>query len=237
MLEAFQPPIRDPFPAMDHANGQGRAEIWSTVEPESSRRLLLAALDAFADRGFEAATTRDIAQRAGMSPAAVYVHYRSKLDLLEEIIRIGHEAVLEETQAAMREHVSPEDRVAAFVQSFSAWHARYATLARVTQYQLGSLPPDRFGGIRALRRAIERLLSTELERGMAEGRFDVDDVQGTVFAILSLGADLARWYAPDRGRDPESLGRLHAALALRMLRSDGARAAAERARELSHGSG
>jgi AcrR family transcriptional regulator len=203
---------------MDDANGQRYAALWATVEPESSRRLLLAALDAFADRGFEASTTRDIAQRAGMSPAAVYVHYRSKLDLLEEVIRIGHEAVLEETQAAMRDKVEPEERIAAFVQAFSAWHARYATLARVTQYQLGSLPPDRFGGIRALRRTIERIVSAELERGMEEGRFDVADVQGTVFAILSLGADLARWYAPDRGRDPDSIGRLHADLVLRMLR-------------------
>lgn len=203
---------------MDDANGQRYAALWATVEPESSRRLLLAALDAFADRGFEAATTRDIAQRAGMSPAAVYVHYRSKLDLLEEVIRIGHEAVLEETQAAMRERTAPDERIAAFVQAFSAWHARYATLARVTQYQLGSLPPDRFGGIRALRRTIERIVSNELERGMQDGRFDVADVQGTVFAILSLGADLARWYAPDRGRDPDSIGRLHADLVLRMLR-------------------
>lgn len=203
---------------MDDANGQRYAALWATVEPESSRRLLLAALDAFADRGFEAATTRDIAQRAGMSPAAVYVHYRSKLDLLEEVIRIGHEAVLEETQAAMRDRTTPDARVAAFVEAFSAWHARHGTLARVTQYQLGSLPPDRFGGIRALRRAIERLVSSELEKGVQAGDFEVQDMQGTVFAILSLGADLARWYAPDRGRDPDSIGRLHADLVLRMLR-------------------
>jgi AcrR family transcriptional regulator len=203
---------------MGDANGQRYEALWANVEPESSRKLLLAALDAFADRGFEAATTRDIAQRAGMSPAAVYVHYRSKLDLLEDVIRIGHEAVLEETQAAMREQNAPDARIAAFVEAFSAWHARFKTLARVTQYQLGSLPPDRYRGIRALRRTIERLLSTELEQGMADGTFDVSDVQGTVFAILSLGADVARWYAPDRGRDPEAIGRLHADLVLRMLR-------------------
>ena len=39
-----------------------------------------AAADAFADKGFHATTTRDIASRAGLSPAGVYVHFASKED-------------------------------------------------------------------------------------------------------------------------------------------------------------
>ncbi len=38
-------------------------------------RLINAAVDAFAENGFAGTTTRDIASRAGMSPAAVYVHH------------------------------------------------------------------------------------------------------------------------------------------------------------------
>lgn len=40
-----------------------------------------AAADAFAAKGFHATTTRDIAGRAGLSPAGVYVHFASKEDL------------------------------------------------------------------------------------------------------------------------------------------------------------
>src|SRR4051812_14086446 len=54
------------------------AELWAHIEPASSRLLLLSALDAFLARGFHAATTREIAERAGMSPAAVYVHWRGE---------------------------------------------------------------------------------------------------------------------------------------------------------------
>ncbi|WP_342215837.1 TetR family transcriptional regulator [Nocardia cyriacigeorgica] len=52
-----------------------------TTEPRGDAtraRLLEAAAAAFADKGFNATTTRDIAAAAGMSPAAVYVHHRSK---------------------------------------------------------------------------------------------------------------------------------------------------------------
>ena len=45
-------------------------------------RLLEAAVEAFAEKGFTATTTRDIASRAGMSPAAVYVHHDTKENLL-----------------------------------------------------------------------------------------------------------------------------------------------------------
>ncbi len=41
-------------------------------------RLREAAIEAFARKGFHGTTTRDISTAAGMSPAALYVHYPSK---------------------------------------------------------------------------------------------------------------------------------------------------------------
>src|SRR3954454_18110776 len=79
------------------------AELWAHIEPESSRILLLSALDAFLARGYHAATTREIGERAGMSSAAVYVHWKAKHDLLYEISRIGHQAVLEVVEQALEE--------------------------------------------------------------------------------------------------------------------------------------
>lgn len=69
--------------------------VWEHVQPAAARRLLTGAIDAFAERGFQATTTRDIASRAGMSPAALYVHYSSKERLLFEISLYGHRAALE----------------------------------------------------------------------------------------------------------------------------------------------
>ena len=62
----------------------------STPVPDARTRLAAAAIDAFAARGFHGTTTRDISTAAGMSPAALYVHYPSKEQLLYEISRSGH---------------------------------------------------------------------------------------------------------------------------------------------------
>ena len=52
-------------------------------------RLLDAATAAFAEKGFHGTTTRDIATAAGMSSAALYVHHKSKEELLYLISRTG----------------------------------------------------------------------------------------------------------------------------------------------------
>lgn len=58
---------------------------------QTQQRILSAAGTAFADRGFHATTTRDIAAAAGLSPAAVYVHHESKEQLLYLISLEGHQ--------------------------------------------------------------------------------------------------------------------------------------------------
>ena len=50
--------------------------------PPVATRMLGAAVEAFAELGFHVTTTREIAAKVGLSPAAVYVHCRSKEELL-----------------------------------------------------------------------------------------------------------------------------------------------------------
>src|SRR4051794_21113697 len=173
------------------------AELWAHIEPETSRLLLLSALDAFLARGFHAATTREIAERAGMSPAAVYVHWKAKHDLLYEISRIGHQAVLDVVERALEQASGdPVERVRAFVSAFATWHAENHALARVIQYEFGKLPRRQFLRIVEIRDRFEELMRAELAAGVAAGAFDVEDLEGTMLATLSLCIDLARWYHP-----------------------------------------
>jgi AcrR family transcriptional regulator len=195
------------------------AGLWAGIESESSRRLLLSALAAFARHGFEAATTREIAEGAGLSPAAVYVHYKAKSDLLHEISRIGHQSVLDEVERAVREAPpDPAERVRRFVAAFARWHADHHVVARVIQYELKSLPPRQFRQIAKLRKRFEELLTAELAAGAAAGAFEVPELQATTLAILSLCIDLARWYHPAADhKTSDEVGALYADLVLRMV--------------------
>jgi AcrR family transcriptional regulator len=145
----------------------------------------------------------------------MYVHYRSKMDLLVIISEIGHAAVLEEVDAAIADGIDVVDRVRRFVRTFTAWHARNHTLARVVQYEMHAIPADRFAPIRSLRRETDQRLRALLEAGVAAADFVLDDVNTATLSILSLGIDVARWY--DGHPEPEMLGRAQADLVVRML--------------------
>ncbi|MDX6279164.1 MAG: hypothetical protein QOH03_235 [Kribbellaceae bacterium] len=192
--------------------------VWEHVQPAAARRLLTGAIDAFAERGFQATTTRDIASRAGMSPAALYVHYPSKERLLFEISLYGHRAALEILTAADTAD-TPADRLRAMVAAFTAWHAEHHTIARVVQYELAALSPEHFTEVATIRRAISALIEKVLADGVSDGTFAVPDLPGTTLAVLSLSIDVARWYDPTRRASPEALGATYADLALRMVQA------------------
>ncbi|TCO44870.1 TetR family transcriptional regulator [Kribbella antiqua] len=191
--------------------------VWEHVQPAAARRLLTGAVDAFAERGYQATTTRDIASRAGMSPAALYVHYPSKERLLFEISLYGHNAALEVLRSADG-GPSPADRLRGMISAFTAWHAEHHTIARVVQYELAALSPEHLTEVAAIRRAISAQIEQVLADGVQDGSFAVDDLPGTTLAVLSLAIDVARWYTPHRG-DPEGLGKLYADLAHRMVQA------------------
>jgi AcrR family transcriptional regulator len=185
--------------------------------PESSRRMLSAAIDAFAERGFHATTTRDIAARANLSPAALYVHYPSKAALLAQISLHGHRSALALLEAALGSATDPVDRLRAVVAGFVRWHAEHHRTARVVQYELAALPADARPQVADLRRRIEQLVEDVIRDGVAAGAMDVAEPRRVARAVLSLSVDVARWYSPG-GRDtPEALGRLYADLASRMV--------------------
>ncbi|MET9856840.1 TetR/AcrR family transcriptional regulator [Streptomyces sp. NPDC006450] len=211
---------------MDSVEEIGGYRPWSEVTPDAARRLLVAAVEAFAERGYHATTTRDIAGRAGMSPAALYIHYKTKEELLHRISRIGHDKALEILDTAASGPGSASERLDAAVRSFVRWHAAHHTTARVVQYELDALAPEHRSDIVALRRQSDAAIRRILADGVAAGEFFVPDVPGTTLAVLSLCIDVARWFSADGRRTPDEVGALYAGLVLRMVGAGPGEAAA-----------
>ncbi|WP_217597272.1 TetR/AcrR family transcriptional regulator [Cohnella sp. GbtcB17] len=80
------------------ANG-GQAEPWMEellregspgegrpVKTEKQARILAAAIEVFAEKGYAGSSTSEIAQRAGVAEGTIFRHYRTKKDLLVSIV-------------------------------------------------------------------------------------------------------------------------------------------------------
>ncbi|TWP37344.1 TetR/AcrR family transcriptional regulator [Leekyejoonella antrihumi] len=193
-------------------------------ELDSARaRLLEAARDAFADKGFFGTTTRDISAAAGMSPAAVYVHHRSKEAMLYEISLTGHRDILQRIRAVPTK--DPALALREMVRQFVLSHAEGHTTARVVNYELGALSAEHRAEIDGLRHEIQASFRDLIAAGARAGVFGCDDIGMTANAIMGMGIDVARWYhdpSAGSGRrggswSPGQVAEHHARMALHMV--------------------
>jgi AcrR family transcriptional regulator len=153
-----------------------------------------------------------------MSPAALYVHHKSKEELLYLISKAGHEATLQLVRDAIGSPTGdPDAALRRVVLDFAVSHARGQTSARIVNYELASLTPEHLAEIRQIRHAIDAEIRGLVERGVAGGAFDTPDPSMATVALLSLGIDIGRWYH-DGGRwSPQDIAEQYADMALRIV--------------------
>lgn len=193
-------------------------DLWSGELGEVVRGLLTSAVRCFAMNGYHATTTRDISGGAGLSPAALYVHFPSKELVLFEIIRSGHERALAHVQdPSVTETAGAADRLRVLVSRYTAWHARHHVAARVSQYELAGLTAEHYEEIVRLRHLTNEVFRDTVARGVDDGTFAAVDVNRVVRGMLSLSIDLVRWYRLDGADSPEQLGEFYGDLALKVV--------------------
>lgn len=187
------------------------------AERGSRQRLLQAAVDSFGTRGFHGTTTRDIALAAGMSPAAIYVHHRSKEELLFVVCEAGHLALLQRVESAIGVVRDPRARLERVIRAFVEGHAIKQATARVVNDELDSLEPEHRERIVALRLRLDQHMRTIVDDGVAAGLFSTPDPSMTTVALLSLGMDIARWYRDDGRWSVDEIADRYAEFALRLV--------------------
>src|SRR5256885_3470589 len=74
--------------------------IAGVTAAETRERLLRAAADVFAERGYEGTRVADIAAAAGVSNGALYAHFGSKAELLVDALRTHGRRLLADLFAA-----------------------------------------------------------------------------------------------------------------------------------------
>jgi AcrR family transcriptional regulator len=180
----------------------------SDTQTAASRRLLEAAVVAFAERGYHGVSIRDLTSDLGMTVGSVYSHFPSKEALLFELIRFGHEA----HQTAVRDGVlgagaDPAKQLYDGVYANVAFQATYPMVTIVANNEMHALTPEHQVQIATLRRDTGTLLIAAMERGHREGVFDCPDPWLAMSAIGAMGIRVASWFRPQWLADMEPTNR------------------------------
>jgi AcrR family transcriptional regulator len=158
--------------------------------------IMRAAVTVMGEVGYEAASVRDMASRAGVSVAALYYHFPSKADLLREFLDEAWEVSLARIERRLRlAGDDPFARLDSVVGTIVAGqiHDDFAKLASnvALRDHVRLAPPERKlieQKVRRMRLIVERVVA----EGKAAGEFSIDEPSVGSKAILALANNLGK---------------------------------------------
>ena len=195
--------------------------------PQSASRrdeLLQLAATMFAERGLRATTVRDIAGSAGILSGSLYHHFKSKEQMVEEVLRDFLDWLFGRYREIVDTEPDPLARLKGlFMASFEAIEHRHA---QVVIYQdeakrLSALP--QFDFVEARNKEQRKMWVDVLNQGVGEGCLRPDlDVDLVYRFIRDTTWVSVRWYQPGGPLTAEQVGRHYLAIVLGGITKEGA---------------
>ncbi len=172
-----------------------------------------AAARLFRDKGYAAASMRDLAKDVGMRTSSLYNHINSKEGVLQKICFDNANKFLDGITAIEREHSNPLDQLRALI----ALHIRIATndltSATVFNDEWRHLTEPHLSQFTALRKNYEDRFRKIIETGIQQGIFTNVDTHIALQTVLSA----LRWVYYHRPKNPLNPNKLEHQITMLLL--------------------
>ena len=161
---------------------------------ETAEKVRNAALELFARSGYAAVSMRAIAAETGVQAGAIYNHFPTKQHLLHELLEVHMETLLKAWAEAEEPGLAPPQALEHFVRFHIRYHLDRSREVFISYMELRSLEDENFSAIERLRRDYEKVPRAILDRGAADGSFELIDPQVTTMAIIAMLNGMTTWY-------------------------------------------
>ena len=177
---------------------------WVDTTPGRQRpgkvAILRAAVSVMGEDGYDGASMREMAARAGVSVAAIYYHFPSKHDMLREFLddawRIALDRLDRRLLAAPEDPTARLDVIVATLVA-SQNHDEFAQLASVVALREHTRlnPPER-AAIEEQQQRLMEIVEREIAAGIETGEFTTTDATEATRAILAVVTSFAAMRPP-----------------------------------------
>jgi AcrR family transcriptional regulator len=172
------------------------------VDGPGGRReqILQAAQKLFAENGFRETNLNDVATQLGFRRQAVYHYFRSKDEILYELIDRAGQAIATSAQPTLDADTPPAEKLAEVVRNHVRQLLNNVDIFRIQFSELFKLNNDRADGLRRDMSDYVHSIATVIKEGQKDGTFV--DVPPTTQVLLILGMcnGTTEWYAGARPR-------------------------------------
>jgi len=168
--------------------------------PGRREQILRAAQKLFADQGFRETNLNDVANQLGFRRQAVYHYFRSKEEILYELIhRAGH-AVETSAQPTLDADLPPAEKLAEVVRNHVRQLLTNVDIFRIQFSELSKLSGERADGLRREMLAYARRIANVIEAGQSDGTFVAFPSLTQALLILGMCSGTTEWYSAAQSR-------------------------------------
>ncbi|GAB4287679.1 MAG: TetR/AcrR family transcriptional regulator [Deferrisomatales bacterium] len=177
------------------------------AEPKEDRReqIFAAGAQLFAEKGYERTSLQEVADRLGVTKPALYYYYRSKEDLLFEIMSFCIDHVTRDITDILARELAPPERLAELVRRYVRFFTSHPHELTILSTAVDSLSPGPREVIvdkqRHYLKCVRRIVA-ELQ-GL-RSRPPLDET-AAAFALLGMMNWIFKWYDPRGPVGPERL--------------------------------
>lgn len=159
----------------------------------------------FREKGFGAASMRDLAEHVGVEAASLYNHIQSKSEILQAIcFRVANDFIshLDAVQSSPEAAIKKLERIIRF-------HIRMMMeqyeFVYISDHEWRHLPEPYLSNFLNQRRTYRRSLSDLIARGIEKGEMKDIDPYVAVLTILSAISGIESWHRSRKSISPEAL--------------------------------
>jgi len=197
-------------PATAVTRGRARAPERNTgARPRFERRLgeiLEHATAVFCDKGYDAASMRDLSRATGMSLAGLYYYFESKEKLLYLIQKHAFETILANLRACLEAVADPEQRLRFLIQNHLEYFLGNQKAMKVLSHEDEALKNSYGSQIRAIKREYYRICLGLVEDLMRTRRVEFSG-RIAVLSLFGMMNWIYTWHNPRVDADAGVLAR------------------------------
>ena len=188
---------------------------------DSRDRVLDAAVELFAQHGYDGTSVTQVIERAGLTKGGFYHHFASKEELLFEVYGDLISRQLDAMQEILARRLQPDETLRLLILDLVESTAASASRALVFWREISRLDDERTATYRAARRRYHDAVRRLIRQGQASGAFakvaSADTITFTIFGVIN---ELPTWYRPSGRKKPSQIGGELADFVLRALGND-----------------
>ena len=173
-----------------------RAEIAKRKHSIVRDEVLLSATRLFAERGYRAISMDDIAASLEYTKSVVYYYFKSKNQILWQIICRTLEKYTSDIEAIISRNDDPETTLLAMLQHHAMLVMEHSEWSAIFNKEMSELTPSQQQQLSRLKRSYDGMFWSTYQKGVAAGAFRDLPAHIVIGGLLGMCNWLYTWYKP-----------------------------------------